>query len=348
MLRILLWSFGLIYVVGATGWILQAGFVRENRSADTGGDVELLNVACDPTRELWAEINPLFTNQYFKDTGRKVSIKQSHGGSGSQARSVVDGLAADVVTLALWTDTDAIRKGGYLDENWENKLPNRSLPYVSTIVFVVRKGNPKNVHDWPDLIREGVKVISPNPKTSGNGKWSFLAAWGSVINRGGTEDEAREFVTKLFKNIPVLDAAARGATMTFAQNKIGDVHLTWENEAYLETLEQPGELEIVYPPLSVLAEPHVAVVDKNVRRRGTAKEAEAYMKFLYTPEAQEVIAKHYYRPTNDIVKKRTADRFPELRLFPVSTIGPKWDGIQKRFFAEGGEFDKIFAAGRGK
>ena len=234
------------------------------------------------------------------------------------------------------------------DDGWESKLPNRSLPYVSTIVFVVRKGNPKNIHDWPDLIRDGVKVISPNPKTSGNGKWSFLAAWGAVLSQGRSEADARDYVTKLFKNIPVLDAAARGATMTFAQNKIGDVHLTWENEAYLEVQEQKGELEIIYPPRSVLAEPHVAVVDKNVRRKGTEKIAEAYMRFLYTEEAQEVIAKHYYRPTNEVVRKRTMDRFPEIRLFPVTVIGPEWDGIQKRFFAEGGEFDQIFAAGRVK
>ena len=348
MWRVILWTIGLLYVLGAAGWIIQAGIVRESVRADGTGDVELLNVACDPTRELWQDINPRFTEQYFRDTGRRVSIKQSHGGSGSQARSVVDGLPADVITLALWTDTDLVRKRGLMDDGWESKLPNRSLPYVSTIVFVVRKGNPKNIHDWPDLIRDGVKVISPNPKTSGNGKWSFVAAWGAVLSVGGSEADARDYVTKLFKNIPVLDAAARGATMTFAQNKIGDVHLTWENEAYLEVQEQKGELEIIYPPRSVLAEPHVAVVDKNVRRKGTEKIADAYMRFLYTEEAQEVIAKHYYRPTNEVVRKRTMDRFPEIRLFPVTVIGPEWDGIQKRFFAEGGEFDQIFAAGRVK
>ncbi|WP_020475478.1 sulfate ABC transporter substrate-binding protein [Zavarzinella formosa] len=352
MWRIILWSLGLLYVFGAAGWILQAGVVRETKVSDTTGDVTLLNVACDPTRELWQDINPRFTSQYLKETGRSVTIKQSHGGSGSQARSVVDGLNADVITLALWTDTDLVRKAGLMDEKWESKLPNRSLPYVSTIVFVVRKGNPKNIKDWPDLIREGVDVISPNPKTSGNGKWSFLAAWGSVLSRGGSEEDARKYVTGLFQHIKVLDAAARGATMTFAQNHIGDVHLTWENEAYLEVKEQQGkgnwELEIVYPPLSVLAEPHVAVVDKNARQKGTEKIAQEYMKFLYTEEAQEVIAKHYYRPTNEAVKKKTADRFPELKLFPVTIVGPTWDGIQKRFFAENGEYDQLLAAGRKK
>ncbi len=350
MTRVILWSLGLLYVLGAAGWILQAGFVREKNTSGTG-DIELLNVACDPTRELWQDINPRFAAQYLEQTGRTVSIKQSHGGSGSQARSVVDGLNADVITLALWTDTDTVRKGGLIDDGWEAKLPNRSLPYTSTIVFVVKKGNPKNIKDWPDLIqgeaKTGVQVITPNPKTSGNGKWSFLAAWGAVTTRGGTEAEAREYVKTVYAHVPVLDTAARGATMTFT-NGIGDVHLTWENEAYLELQEHPGELEIVYPPVSVLAEPHVAVVDKNVRRKGTEQVAEAYMAFLYTDEAQEVIAKHYYRPTSEAVKKKTADRFPALTMFAVTSLAPTWGDVQKKFFAENALFDVIFAEGRKK
>jgi len=349
MARILLWSLGLLYVLGAAGWIVQAGFVRERNTSETS-DIELLNVACDPTRELWQDLNPRFAAEYFKDTGRTVSIKQSHGGSGSQARSVVDGLNADVITLGLWTDTDTVRKGGLLDDDWETKLPNRSLPYVSTIVFVVEKGNPKNIKDWPDLIRDGVKVITPNPKTSGNGKWSFLAAWGSVTTRGGTEAEAREYVKQLYAHVPVLDTAARAATMTFT-NGLGDVHLTWENEAYLEVQDAKAhgkEFEVVYPPVSILAEPHVAVVDKNVRRKGTEKVAAAYMKFLYTDEAQEVIAKHYYRPTNPAIKQKTKDRFPPIKLFATADIEPSWDAVQKRFFAStpGAVFDEIFAEGR--
>ncbi len=350
MTRVILWSLGLLYVLGAAGWILQAGFVRERNTSGTG-DIELLNVACDPTRELWQDINPRFAEQYRKDTGRTVAIKQSHGGSGSQARSVVDGLNADVITLALWTDTDTVRKGGLIDDGWEAKLPNRSLPYTSTIVFVVRNGNPKTIKDWPDLVGEGIQVITPNPKTSGNGKWSFLAAWGAVTTRGGSEDEARAYVTKLYAHVPVLDAAARGATMTFAQNNIGDVHLTWENEAYLEVEEATAkgvQLEIVYPPVSVLAEPHVAVVDKNVRRKGTEAVAKAYMEFLYTDEAQEVIAKHYYRPTSEAVKTKTADRFPELKLFAVTSLAPTWGDVQKKFFAENALFDQVFAEGRKK
>lgn len=353
MARILLWSLALLYVLGAAGWIVQAGFVRERNTSETS-DIELLNVACDPTRELWQDLNPRFAAEYFKDTGRIVSIKQSHGGSGSQARSVVDGLNADVITLALWTDTDTVRKGGLLDDNWESKLPNRSLPYVSTIVFVVRKGNPENIKDWPDLIqgdpKTGVQVITPNPKTSGNGKWSFLAAWGSVTTRGGTEAEAREYVKQLYAHVPVLDTAARAATMTFKDNGIGDVHLTWENEAHLEVLEAKGELEIVYPPVSILAEPHVAVVDKHVRRKGTEHAARAYMAFLYTDEAQEVIAKHYYRPTNPAIKEKTKDRFPDIKLFGTLDVGPSWDAVQKRFFAStpGAVFDEVFAEGRKK
>jgi sulfate transport system substrate-binding protein len=335
----LLLGLAVAYVVAAAAWVVSAGFGRN----------QLLNVACDPTRELWHDLKAAFVAHYQREHGQTLFIRQSHGGSGSQARAVIDGLPADVATLALWTDTDAIRKNGLIDPgptgNWEDKLPNRSLPYVSTIVFVVRKGNPKGVRDWSDLARSDLGVITPNPKTSGNGKWSFLALWGSVVWRGGSDEEAREFVTQVYRRAPVLDAAARGATMTFAQKAIGDVHLTWENEAHLEVQEAAGSLEIVYPPMSVLAEPHVALIDANVDRKGTRAQAEAYLRFLYTPEAQEIIAKHYHRPTDPAVFARHADRFPQLDLRRATTLVPsgKWDDVQKRFFAEGGVFDRIYA-----
>ncbi|HEX7410343.1 MAG TPA: sulfate ABC transporter substrate-binding protein [Candidatus Binatia bacterium] len=305
--------------------------------------VELLNVSYDPTRELWRDLNAAFIQKYQKEQGTQIlSIKQSHGGSSSQARAVIDGLDADVVTLALWPDTDAIRKAGLISEGWEKRFPNNSLPYVSTIVFVVRKGNPNGIKDWPDLIKPGIEIVTPNPKTSGNGKLSFLAAWGSVIQRGGSEQEASDFVTKLYQHTPVLDSGARGATTTFAQKKIGDVHLTWENEARLEIAEAGGELELIFPPVSILAEPPVAVVDANVKRKGTREVAEAYLNFLYTDAGQEIIAKHFYRPTNAEVLKRHADIFPAIKLFPISTVAKDWDEAQRRFFAEGKIFDSIY------
>lgn len=340
MLRSLLLAGLAAYVLAAAGWVISAGVVRD------GATAELLNVACDPTRELWHDLNIQFAAHYGRQTGTEIRIRQSHGGSGSQARAVIDGLDADVVTLALWTDTDAVRKAGRIDPGWEQRLPNRGLPYTSTIVFVVRSGNPKRVHDWPDLLRPGVQVITSNPKTSGNGKWSFLALWGSVVTRGGSEAEAEQYATEVFRRVPVLDTSARGATMTFAQKRIGDVHLTWENEAHLEVQESGGQLEIVYPPVSVLAEPHVAVVDAVVDRKGTRAVAEAYLKYLYTDEAQEVIAGHYYRPVSSTVKARTADRFPAIRLFPATVCGPDWDAIQKKYFAEYGLFDRLYAGGR--
>lgn len=330
------------YLAFAAWWVGVAGIIH-----DTHG-TELLNVACDPTRELWRDLNGAFTERYELEKGFRPSIRQSHGGSGSQARAVIDGLDADVITLALWTDTDAVRKAGLIADGWEDRLPNRSLPYVSTIVFVVRKGNPKGIRDWPDLLRDDVSAVTPNPKTSGNGKWSFLAIWGAIMTRGGTEEDAARAVERVYRRVPVLDAAARGATMTFAQKNIGDVHLTWENEAHLEVQEAGGNLEIVYPPVSVLAEPPVALVDRVVDRKGTRALAEDYLKFLYTEPAQEIIARHYYRPTTAAVKARTADRFPAIHLFPVTAVGPNWDAINKRFFAEGGVFDRIYAAGRAK
>lgn len=343
--RVLLWLVA-GYVVAAGVWVVAAGFGRNE---------QLLNVACDPTRELWRDVNAAFVARYEREHGLKLLVRQSHGGSGSQARAVIDGLPADIITLALWTDTDAVRKAGLLDPDWERRYPNRSLPYVSTIVFVVRKGNPKNIRDWADLVRPDVEIVTPNPKTSGNGKWSFVSMWGSVVWRGGTEEQAREFVTRAYRRVPVLDAAARGATMTFAQKQIGDVHLTWENEAHLEVKEADGALEIVYPgagtpggPISVLAEPHVAVVDANVRRKGTAAVADEYVRFLYTDEAQELIVKNYHRPTNPAVFARHKDLFPEMDLRRATTLVPsgRWDDVQKTFFAEGAVFDQIQAAGR--
>lgn len=334
MNRKLLGGLIVAWLLFAAVWVVASGFTRNE---------VMLNAACDPTRELWRDVNAAFIADYEQKHGVKLVIRQSHGGSGSQARAVIDGLPADVVTLALFTDTDQLRKAGLIGDNWEADLPDRSLPYTSTIVFVVRKGNPKQIHDWPDLAKDGVGVITPNPKTSGNGKWSFLALWGSVVWRGGTEAEAERYVGEVFRRVPVLDPSARGATMTFAQKGVGDVHLTWENEAHLEVQEAGGELEIVYPPVSVLAEPQVAVVGAVVDRKGTRATAEAYMRFLFTEPAQELIAKHYHRPSDPQVFARWKHQFPELRLERATTLVPsgRWDDVQTRYFAEGGVFDQI-------
>jgi len=306
-------------------------------------EVELLNVSYDPTRELWRAVNAAFVPKYEAQSGDTLVIKMSHGGSSTQARSVIDGLEADVVTLAMGIDTDAIRKAGQIEPGWQDEFPNRSLPYVSTIVFVVRKGNPKAIRDWADIVKPGIDVITPNPKTSGNGKLSFLAAWGAVIQAGGSEEDARAFVTKLYQQVPVLDAGARGSTTTFAQKGIGDVHLTWENEAYLEVEEVGGDLEIVYPKVSILAEPHVAIVDANVDRKGTRAVAEEYLKFLYTPEAQALIAQHHYRPTTEAGEKLL--KLPAIELFPVTKIAVDWDDAFEKFFGTGKVFDSIYQEG---
>ncbi|MGY8677275.1 sulfate ABC transporter substrate-binding protein [Bradyrhizobium sp. UFLA05-153] len=306
-------------------------------------DVNLLNVSYDPTRELWRDINANFIRLYEKEKGVKVTIKQSHGGSSTQARAVIDGLDADVVTLASYLDTDAISKKGLIKSDWTDRLPNRSLPYTSTVVFVVRKGNPKGIKDWPDLVKPGVEIITPNPKTSGNGYVSFFAAWGSVTVRGGSRQDAIDYVTKLYKQVPVLDSGARGATTTFVQKGIGDVHLAWENEAHLEVREAKGELEIVNPPISLLAEPHVAVVDDNVDRKKTREAAEAYLKYTYTDEAQEIFAKHFYRPTNEaILKKYVGTVFGDIRRFPITDIAKDFPDAHKQFIGEGGVFDSIY------
>ncbi|MEZ2143437.1 sulfate ABC transporter substrate-binding protein [Bradyrhizobium sp. DN5] len=312
-------------------------------SSALAADVTLLNVSYDPTRELWRDINTNFSRQYEKEKGVKITIKQSHGGSSTQARAVIDGLDADVVTLASYLDTDAISKKGLIKSDWVDRLPNRSLPYTSTVVFVVRKGNPKGIKDWPDLVKPGVEVITPNPKTSGNGYVSFFAAWGSVTVRGGSREDAIDYVTKLYKQVPVLDSGARGATTTFVQKGIGDVHLAWENEAHLEVREAKGELEIIDPPISLLAEPHVAVVDDNVDRKSTRAAAEAYLKFTYSDEAQEIFAKHFYRPTNEtILKKYVGTVFGDIRRFPITDIAKDFPDAHKQFIGQGGVFDTIY------
>jgi sulfate transport system substrate-binding protein len=304
--------------------------------------LSLLNVSYDPTRELWREVNAHFIPAYQKSSGTTLDIKQSHGGSGTQARAVIDGLDADVVTLAMWPDTNAIAKAGLIDAGWDKEFPHGSSPYTSTIVFVVRKGNPKGIKDWSDIVKPGVEIVTPNPKTSGNGKFSFLAAWGSVTERGGSEKEALDFVTKLYAQTPVLDLGARGSTTTFVQKRIGDVHLSWENEARLEVDEANGAVEIVYPPISVLAEPPVAVVDANVKRKGTAAAAKAYLDFLYTDEGQEIIAKHYFRPINPTILAAHAASFPEIKRFPVTAISTGWDDAYDKYFGDGKIFDSFY------
>jgi sulfate transport system substrate-binding protein len=304
--------------------------------------IELLNVSYDPTRELWRAMNEAFATKYQKDSGDTVAIKQSHGGSTTQARAVIDGLEADVVTLALWPDTEAISKAGQIAPGWEKRLPHDSVPYTSTIVFVVRKGNPKGIHDWPDIVKRGVEIVTPNPKTSGNGKLAFLAAWGSVTQRGGSDADALEFVKKLYAQVPVLDLGARASTTTFVQKKIGDVHLSWENEAQLEAQEAGGDVEIVYPPISFLAEPPVTWVDVNVKRKGTEKAAKAYLEFAYTPDGQEIIAKNFYRPTDPAVLGRYKSQFPDLKLFPVTAVAKSWDDAYAKFFNDGGVFDSFY------
>jgi sulfate/thiosulfate-binding protein len=330
----------LTFAVAAT--ILAPGCNWSKDEASREGAIELLNVSYDPTRELWKQLNEKFIADYQKQTGKRLDIRQSHGGSSSQARSVIDGLEADVVTLAMWADTNAIAKAGLITEGWQERLPNGALPYSSTIVFVVRKGNPKGIQDWPDLIKDGVEVITPSAKTSGNGKLSFLAAWGSVTLRGGSESDATDFVKKLYQHVPVLDSGARGATTTFAQKNIGDVHLTWENEAHFEVNEAKGALEIVYPPISIRAEPRVAVVDANVDRKQTREAAEAYLNFLYTPAAQEIIAANFYRPSKPEVLHKHSESFNAIELFEIQKIAADWDEAEKRFFVDGGVFDQIY------
>lgn len=311
--------------------------------------VTLLNVSYDPTREFYKEFNDAFAAKWKAEhNGQAVSVNQSHGGSGKQARAVIDGLEADVVTLALAYDVDAIQeKAGLIAPGWQKRLPDNSSPYTSTIVFLVRKGNPKNIHDWDDLVKPGVQVITPNPKTGGGARWNFLAAWGAALKKSGSEDKAQEFVTKFYKNVPVLDSAARGATVTFVERGIGDVLVSWENEALLAVNELgKDKFEIVLPPLSILAEPPVAVVDKVAEKHGVAPVAKAYLEHLYSEQGQTLAAKHFYRPRDAKAAEKAGRKFPKIELFTVDDVFGGWQKAQKRFFADGGVFDQIYQPGR--
>jgi len=313
-------------------------------------DPTLLNVSYDPTRELYRDVNAAFARTWKAKTGQSLTLNQSHGGSGKQARAVIDGLAADVVTLALAYDIDAIaeKAQGLLPKTWRSRLPNQSTPYTSTIVFVVRKGNPQGIRDWDDLVKPGAVVITPNPKTSGGARWAYLAAYGHALRKsGGDSAKASDFVTRLYKNVPVLDSGARGALTTFAQRRLGQVLLAWENEAHLLVDELgKGQLEIVHPPVSILAEPPVALVDRNVDRNGTRAIAQAYLEFLYTEEGQELAAKHHYRPTLARVAKRHAAAFPALTLFTIDEVFGGWQKAQATHFSDGALFDQIYGAAR--
>ena len=306
-------------------------------------DITLLNVSYDPTRELYQDVNTAFAKEWKGKTGDNVKIKQSHGGSGKQARAVLDGLEADVVTLALAYDIDALAERKLLAADWQKRLQHNSSPYTSTIVFLVRKGNPKGIKDWNDLIKPGVSVITPNPKTSGGARWNHLAAWGYALRQpGGNEAKAREFLGKLYKNVPVLDSGARGATTTFVERGIGDVLIAWENEAYLAVKELgPTKFDIITPSISILAEPPVAVVDKVVDKHGTRKVAQAYLEYLYTDEAQDIIAKNYYRPATAKAAQKYASQFAKVNLFTIDQVGG-WTAAQKAHFADGGIFDQIY------
>ena len=312
-------------------------------------DVALLNVSYDPTRELYQDYNTAFARYWKTKTGDTLTIRQSHGGSGKQARSVIDGLQADVVTLALAYDIDAIaEKARLLPADWQKRLPNNSTPYTSTIVFLVRKGNPKGIKDWDDLVKPGVSVITPNPKTSGGARWNYLAAWGYALKTSGDDKaKARTFVTQLFKNVPILDTGARGATTTFVQRGIGDVLIAWENEALLSLKESgKGDFEIVAPSLSILAEPPVAWVDVVAKKHGTEAVAKAYLEYLYSPEGQEIAVKNFYRPRLEAVAEKHADAFPNVKLFTVDEVFGGWQAAQKTHFSDGGVFDQIEESNR--
>ena len=330
----------------ASGW--KGSTSQVSAAGPAPKEVTILNVSYDPTRELYQEVNEIFAKRFEAKTGQKVTIRQSHGGSGKQARAVIDGLEADVVTLALAYDIDEIaERAKLLPADWQSRLPHDSAPYTSTIVFLVRKGNPKGIKDWDDLVRPGISVITPNPKTSGGARWNYLAAWGFALRRGDGPEKARDFVERLYRKVPVLDSGARGATTTFVQNKIGDVLIAWENEALLAVQELGQDsLQIVVPTVSILAEPTVAVVDKVADRHGTRAVAQAYLEFLYTEEGQEIAARHYYRPRLEAAANKYASRFPALRLFTIREVFGGWQQAQKTHFADGGVFDQLQLAGR--
>jgi sulfate transport system substrate-binding protein len=324
----------LVAMLAIAGWVTSA----------TAQNISLLNVSYDPTRELYADFNKAFAAKYKEETGKTVAIRASHGGSGRQARSVIDGLSADVVTLALGYDIDAIADRGLLSKDWQKRLPQNSSPYTSTIVLLVRAGNPKKIKDWDDLVRPDVKVITPNPKTSGGARWNYLAAWGYAVKKYGSEDKGKEFVKNIFKNVPVLDTGARGSTITFVERGVGDVFISWENEAFLAINELgKDKFEIVIPSVSILAEPPVAVVDKVVDKKGTRAAAEAYLNYLYSKEGQEIAGKHYYRPRDPDVAKKYEKVFPTLHLLTIDDDFGGWRAAQKKHFDDKGVFDEIYS-----
>jgi sulfate/thiosulfate-binding protein len=328
----------------ALSQIILAATLALAETGSVSGQSTLLNVSYDPTRELYQEFNAAFAKHWKTQTGQTVTIRQSHGGSGGQARAVIDGLQADVVTLALAYDIDAIAQSGLTATDWQTRLPYGSTPYTSTIVFLVRKGNPKSVKDWGDLVKAGVSVITPNPKTSGGARWNYLAAWGYALQQpGGDDAKAREFVTRLFKNVPVLDSGARRAATTFVQRGIGDVLLSWENEAYLALEQSKDTVEVVVPPTSILAEPPVVVVDKVVTKKGTKSIAEAYLQYLYSPEGQEIAARHHYRPRDAAIAAKHA--LASVRLFTIQEVFGGWQRAQKTHFSDGGVFDQVYRPG---
>jgi sulfate/thiosulfate transport system substrate-binding protein len=327
-------------IVPLAAGLLVTGLLASSALA---ADINLLNVSYDPTRELYVEFNKAFANAYQKETGKSVEIKQSHGGSGSQARAVIDGLQADVVTLALAYDIDAIAGKGLTAADWQKRLPQNSSPYTSTIVFLVRKGNPKGIKDWDDLLKPGVAVITPNPKTSGGARWNYLAAWGFAQKKYGSVDKAKDFIGKLYQQVPVLDTGARGATVTFVERGVGDVLLAWENEAYLALKEfGPEKFEIVAPPLSILAEPPVTIVDKVADKKGTRNAADAYLQYWYTKEGQEIAARNFYRPRDPEIAKKYENSFAKVELFTIDDVFGGWTKAQKEHFADGGVFDQIY------
>jgi sulfate/thiosulfate-binding protein len=340
---------GLLLAAAAIGLAAGAAAPSTPAGAAKGAprEIELLNVSYDPTRELYRELNAAFARAWKARTGQQVTVQQSHGGSGKQARAVVEGLEADVVTLALAYDVDAIAAGGLLPANWQSRLPDNSSPYTSTIVFLVRKGNPKKIHDWPDLLQPGVQVVTPNPKTSGGARWNYLAAWGFALRSYGQEARARDFVTRLYRQVPVLDTGARGSTVTFVEREIGDVLIAWESEAMLAVKDfGKGKCEVVTPGISVLAEPPVAMVDKVAAKHRTTAVAKAYLDYLYSPEGQEIAARNHYRPRDPATAARHAAQFPRLQLFTVDQLFGGWTKAQKTHFADGGIFDQIYKVAR--
>ena len=323
-------------------WLAAAMFASASWGA-WAQSVSLLNVSYDPTRELYVEFNAAFARHWKAKTGQDVSIKQSHGGSGKQARAIIDGLEADVATLALAGDTDALHSiGKLIPQDWQKRLPHNSSPYASTIVFVVREGNPKGIKDWDDLVKPGVKVLTPNPKTSGGARWNYLAAWEFAKRKYGTPAAARDFVKKLYENVPVLDTGARASSVTFGQRNQGDVLISWENEAYLLDKEFGTRFDVVYPSISILADPAVTLVDKNVDKKGTRTVAQAYLEYLYTDEGQDLIGKHFYRPTSAKAQAKYAKQFPPLKLFTIDEAFGGWTQASKEHFADGASFDQIY------